>query len=190
MIWILLGKIVLMYKNKHVSMNKKALIAIILVIVLVPTGVYALSPLFFNTMIDEPAPTMKDSKMPIQEKEGTSKPLVTMNQDSIGKMLSSGGFVGRGDQIHDVTGVAKILKDESGLKYLRLENFKSTNGPDLHVYLATDEKASDYVILGKLKANIGNQNYEIPDGVDLAKYHEVLIWCKQFSVLFGSAELA
>jgi electron transfer DM13 len=76
------------------------------------------------------------------------------------------------------------------LKYLRLENFKSTNGPDLHVYLATDEKASDYVILGKLKANIGNQNYEIPDGVDLAKYHEVLIWCKQFSVLFGSAELA
>ena len=180
-----------MYRNKHVLMNKKALIGIIVAVVLVPSGMYALSPLFFNTMIDEPAPTaMKESKMQMQEKEDTSQPQDTMHQDSMGKMLSSGSFVGRGDQIHDVTGVAKILKDESGLKYLRLENFKSTNGPDLHVYLATDEKASDYIILGKLKANIGNQNYEIPDGVDLVKYNKVLIWCKQFSVLFGSAELA
>ncbi|NOJ28474.1 MAG: hypothetical protein DA330_10745, partial [Nitrososphaera sp.] len=41
-----------------------------------------------------------------------------------------------------------------------------------------------------LKANIGNQNYEIPDGVDLEKYNTALVWCKQFSVLFGSADLA
>ncbi len=44
--------------------------------------------------------------------------------------------------------------------------------------------------LGKLKANSGNQNYEIPDGADLSKYNTVLIWCQQFSVLFGSAKLA
>jgi hypothetical protein len=72
---------------------------------------------------------------------------------------------------------------------LRLEEFKSTNGPDLYVYLSTDKQASDFVSLGRLKANIGNQNYDIPSGTDLSKYDTVLVWCKQFSVLFGSAEL-
>jgi hypothetical protein len=50
--------------------------------------------------------------------------------------------------------------------------------------------ASDYVSLGKLKANNGNQNYEIPNDVDLSKYNNVLIWCKTFGVLFGNAELS
>jgi hypothetical protein len=59
----------------------------------------------------------------------------------------------------------------------------------LYVYLATDKSASDFVDLGVLKANIGNQNYEIPEGTDLAKYKTVVIWCKAFSVLFGSADL-
>ena len=64
-----------------------------------------------------------------------------------------------------------------------------TNGPDLYVYLATDKSTSDFVDLGKLKANNGNQNYEVPEGTDLTKYDTVLIWCKSFSVLFGSADL-
>jgi hypothetical protein len=58
------------------------------------------------------------------------------------------------------------------------------------VYLSVDKEASDFVDLGRLKGNIGNQNYDIPAGTDLSKYDTVLIWCKQFSVLFGSAELA
>ena len=72
---------------------------------------------------------------------------------------------------------------------LRLENFRATNGPDLYVYLATDNSASDFVDLGKLKGNIGNQNYDIPEGTDFSRYDTVLIWCKAFSVLFGSAKL-
>ena len=103
--------------------------------------------------------------------------------------LPSGKFVGSGDGIHEVEGDAQILKIGENTNYLRLENFKSTNGPDLFVYLSTDEKASDFVSLGSLKGNIGNQNYKIPEGVDLSKYNKVLIWCKSFSVLFGSAEL-
>jgi hypothetical protein len=58
------------------------------------------------------------------------------------------------------------------------------------VYLSTDDRASEFVNLGNLKANNGNQNYDIPDGTDLEKYNNVLIWCKSFSVLFGSAELS
>ncbi len=53
----------------------------------------------------------------------------------------------------------------------------------------TDKSASDFVDFGRLKANIGNQNYEIPEETDLTKYDTVLIWCKAFSVLFGSADL-
>jgi len=103
--------------------------------------------------------------------------------------LLTGSFVGVGDGIHDAQGIAKVIPIEGGGKVLRLEDLVVTNGPDLYVYLSTDKSASDFVNLGRLKANIGNQNYQIPEGTDLTKYDTVLIWCKAFSVLFGSAEL-
>jgi hypothetical protein len=43
--------------------------------------------------------------------------------------------------------------------------------------------------LGALKGNKGNQNYELPAGVDLSKYRSVVIWCRRFSVPFGAAPL-
>jgi electron transfer DM13 len=99
-------------------------------------------------------------------------------------------FVGVNDGIHNAEGDAKVIQLDDGSNILRLENFKSTNGPDLYVYLSTDKAASDFVNIGRLKGNMGNQNYEIPEGTDLSKYDTVLIWCQAFSVLFGSAELA
>jgi hypothetical protein len=100
-----------------------------------------------------------------------------------------GQFIGAGDGTHNAEGIAREISLEDGTKFIRFENFKVTNGPNLFVYLATDKNVSDFVDLGALKANIGNQNYEIPDGTDLAKYKTVVIWCKAFSVLFGSADL-
>ncbi len=100
-----------------------------------------------------------------------------------------GNFVGSGDGFHKVAGLAKVLTLADGKTFLRLENLKATNGPDLYVYLSTGKGVSDIVNLGKLKGNIGNQNYEIPTGTDLTKYKTVLIWCKAFSTLFGSAKL-
>jgi len=102
----------------------------------------------------------------------------------------TGSFIGAGDGFHNAEGLAKvILVDDSGHTIPRLENFKSTNGPNVHLYLATDKAASNFIDLGRLKANNGNQNYNIPVGTDLAKYNLALIWCKDFSVLFGSAQL-
>lgn len=103
--------------------------------------------------------------------------------------LRRGTFVGVGDGIHNAEGIAKVVQVRDGNNILRLENLHVTNGPDLYVYLATDKSASDFVSLGKLKANNGNQNYEIPSETDLTKYGTALIWCRLFSVLFGSAEL-
>ena len=101
-----------------------------------------------------------------------------------------GNFVDVGDGFHKVEGVAKVIDLADGRTFLRLENLKATNGPDLYVYLSADNDASDIVNLGRLKGNIGNQNYEIPAGTDLSKYNTVLIWCKAFSTLFGSAKLS
>jgi hypothetical protein len=101
-----------------------------------------------------------------------------------------GNFVDAGDGFHMAEGVAKVINLADGRTFLRLENLKATNGPDLYVYLSTDKDASDIVNLGRLKGNIGNQNYEIPAGTDLSKYNTVLIWCKAFSTLFGSAKLS
>jgi hypothetical protein len=102
----------------------------------------------------------------------------------------SGVFLGIGDGIHDVQGKVFTIPLDNGGDVLRLENFKSTNGPDLYVYLSTDKDASEFINLGKLKANNGNQNYEIPNEVNFAEYNRVLIWCKAFGVLFGSAEIS
>ena len=80
---------------------------------------------------------------------------------------------------------------------LRLEDFKVTNGPDLRVILSPaadpgsrDEvSASGYVELGKLKGNIGSQNYPIPDDVDVAAQGSVVIYCRPFHVIFSVATL-
>jgi hypothetical protein len=103
--------------------------------------------------------------------------------------LLTGSFVGLGDGIHDAQGIAKVIPIEGGGNVLRLEDLVVTNGPDLYVYLSTDKSTSDFLNLGRLKANIGNQNYPIPTGTNMSKYDTVLIWCRAFSVLFGSANL-
>jgi len=169
-------------------MNKKIILSAIVAVIVIPFSVYALSPLFINTTIDEKLPEtalVTESETDMMESD-------TMMQDTESRVAVSlsGSFVGVGDGIHDAKGNALVFPLENSQHILRLEDFSSTNGPDLYVYLASDTGASDYVSLGRLKANNGNQNYDIPEGTDLAKYDTVLIWCKQFSVLFGSAKLA
>jgi Electron transfer DM13 len=124
-----------------------------------------------------------------------SKQNSTVNENMSATMTNNtkplmGNFVGSGDGFHKAEGVAKVITPVDGKTFLRLENLKATNGPDLYVYLSTGKDVSDIVNLGRLKGNIGNQNYEIPAGTDLAKYDTVLIWCKAFSTLFGSAKLS
>ena len=90
---------------------------------------------------------------------------------------------------HTTTGTAAVVELAAGGRVLTLTDFETDPGPDLRVYLATDRDASDNVDLDALKGNVGNQQYEIPDDVDLANFDTVVIWCRAFSVEFGSAEL-
>lgn len=118
----------------------------------------------------------------------TNAIVINQNREE-NKNLLVGNFRGVNDGIHNAEGKVKILALSDGSQILRLEDFKSTNGPDVHLYLSTDKQASDFIDLGRLKANIGNQNYQIPINADFNKYKYVLIWCQPFSVLFGSAQL-
>ena len=123
-----------------------------------------------------------------QQQQQQQTNTTTTNAGSV-PTISTGYFIGAGDGFHNVEGLAKIIPLEGGRTILRLEYFKSTNGPNVHIYLATDKVASNFIDLGRLRGNNGNQNYIIPVGTDFTKYDMALIWCKDFSVLFGSAQL-
>lgn len=92
---------------------------------------------------------------------------------------------------HPTSGDALVLGNGTGQRFLRFENFATDNGPDLNVYLVNSSAGdvSDYIDLGDLTGNIGDQNYEIPADVDLDVYDEVVIWCVRFGVGFGDARL-
>jgi hypothetical protein len=98
---------------------------------------------------------------------------------------------------HETKGSATVHQLRDGKKVLRLTEFATSNGPDVRVYLVAAPDASDnetvkkagFVELGKLKGTEGDQNYDIPADLDLAKYRAATIWCKRFSVNFGTAPL-
>ena len=158
---------------------KKSLPIIAAAVIVGFIATFAISPYFTESQVDEALPTGAIIPTMMEEKAMMEEPA-----------YYNGVFVGVGDGIHDAQGDAYTIPLENGSNVLRLENFKSTNGPDLYVYLSTDKHASEFINLGELKANSGNQNYQIPDDVDLEKYNQVLIWCKAFGVLFGNAELS
>lgn len=86
------------------------------------------------------------------------------------------------------SGQAKIYTVGSGSQ-LALENFSSSNGPDLKVYLSKEKDPVNFINLGDLKATGGNQLYDIPNNIKTTDYKYALIYCKRFSHLFGFAEI-
>lgn len=124
-------------------------------------------------------------------------PIVGEVQAAQATLVEQGQFGGAIDPIHHANGTASVYRLADGSEVVRLENFKSTNGPNLYVYLSGNASprnsaglsaAGDFEV-GRLKGNIGNQNYALPTGFDLSKFKSVVIYCKQFHVVFGSAPL-
>lgn len=112
-------------------------------------------------------------------------------------MLATGKLI---THEHETSGTVQIVRLADGRRVLTLENLRTSDGPDLHVWL-TDAPVIDgedgwkvfddgrYTDLGDLKGNIGNQVYPLPDDLELSPYSSVSIWCERFSVSFGAAEL-
>jgi hypothetical protein len=110
--------------------------------------------------------------------------------------VEAGSFHGK---VHKTSGKATIYKEADGRLVLRLTNFKTSNGPDVHVVLIAAKDADDdanflkssteKLELGSLKGNEGDQNYDLPAGTDLDKFQTVSIYCERFNANFGAAPL-
>ena len=145
---------------------------------------YAFRPelLFVNKTVNEALPTAQSASMAMAK---STEPMV----------LAKGDFRGLA---HETKGAATVHQLGEGKRVLRLTNFETSNGPDVHVYLVAAEVAKDnatvkqagFIDLGSLKGNKGDQNYDIPGDADLNKYKSVSIWCARFGVNFGAASLA
>ena len=109
-------------------------------------------------------------------------------------IITKGNFKGLA---HETSGLASIYRLGDGKLTLRLSEFATSNGPDVHVYLVATEvekgndavKQAGFIDLGSIKGNIGDQNYEIPTDVDVSGFGAVWIYCVAFSVNFATATL-
>ncbi|MEX1064317.1 MAG: DM13 domain-containing protein [Candidatus Paceibacterota bacterium] len=171
---------------------KKVIIVIIIAVIGVGiyyTGIYTY---FQEDMVDEKIPEFVSDPEPTTTPDGeTPAPTPTPQINTV----KQGNFVDA-DFIHKGSGQASVLEYPDGRKILRFENFETINGPDLFVYLSETQNPGgnvnslgSYIDLGRLKGNKGNQNYELPDGINIDSFGSVVIWCKQFSVLFPYAIL-
>ena len=151
-------------------------VAIGLVLVVLAGAWFAFRPekLFINQKVNEQFPTVAAANSPA--------PIATGMFHSVA---------------HETSGNATIYQLPDGKRTLRLTDFKTSNGPDVQVYLVAAPDAQDndtvtragFVQLGALKGNIGDQNYDVAADVDLSKYQSVTIWCRRFSVNFATAPL-
>ena len=149
------------------SINRRLAVLILSVVIASPIVYWLASPLFINVRVSEPLPS-------------TGQELTS---------LTKGMFIDA-DSFHKTSGAVTIFQSTNGSRLVQLTDFKTTNGPDLFVYLATDTTAKDSISVGPLKGNIGDQHYLLSSDVDLSRYRYTLIWCRTFAVLFGSAQLS
>ena len=196
----------------------KAIAVIIAALVIIPGAALAwwlASPLFIDRTVDEEFPALTNAVMPagmeMAEAQATMESAMDAPteveeemMEAMGAMLAPDAVkVGQfrdGDSFHRGSGNATIYDLGTDGFVLRFEEFNVINGPDLRVLLTThpdpmtrsDVHADDvtYVELGKLKGNVGNQNYLIPDDVNVDDHHSVVIYCKPFQVVFAVAPLA
>ena len=93
---------------------------------------------------------------------------------------------------HETNGVASVVRLPGGRRMLTLTRFSTSPGPDVRVRIVPghtdDGGAKGNVDLGGLKGDKGDQQYELPAGLD-PKGYSVVIWCRAFSAVFGSAFL-
>ena len=143
-------------------------------------GAYLGPSQFFDDEVDEQVAAVAPAA---QATDSTSTPR--------NRRLAAGRFDSVG---HEARGTATAIRLAEGGRVLTLTGFEVDNGPDLRVYLVagparSEAAVDDYVDLGALKGNKGNQQYAIPRSVDLDRYSTVVVWCRAFSVLFARAPL-
>ena len=183
---------------------------------IIGVAVWLLLPVFFDKTVIEEFPLAHTAEMPVGISRGEveeimavmaklDQPMTEQMPEATSQATSGGdepvalktGQFADADRFHKGEGVAKIYLLPDGSHLFRVESLKVTNGPDLRVYLSPhpnpgssgDVTQEGSIELGKLKGNIGDQNYPIPEGVDPSKFNSAIIYCKPFRVIFSVASL-
>jgi hypothetical protein len=195
--------------------NKRAIYLVIALIGVIglAAGWYLASPLIIDRTVDEELPFEVPSaeelaQMSEAQRSEIEEELLAAADTMPDKMMDDAMPDGEeivilkeamfedADRAHKGSGTAKILQTPAGERLLRFEEFSVANGPDLHVILSDNpfptsrDDVGTYVDLGELKGNIGNQNYEIPNDLNLDQYKSVVIYCMPFHVVFSIGTLA
>lgn len=177
--------------------KKLPLLMVSVLILIVSIAIYAFINLFKHSQVPHIDQAGTDSYH-LQDMIAHGDPslsgspsLSDLKTDSV-TILSSGSFT-RFDPVHYASGQALVYQTPEG-PFLKLENFSTSNGPDLFVYLSSSpdinsikSNLAESVSLGKLKSISGDQIYRLPD--DFSLYPSVVIWCRAFSVNFSVATL-
>ncbi len=161
--------------------------------IVVTLVVFQPQKLYINTTVDEALPLVGTAAAQAPPSSAASGGRATTATPAGPRTLASGRFHG---VEHPSSGRALVIALPNGSRVLRLEQFRTSNGPDVHVYLAEGSGDPDRATftrqaaeLGGLKGNIGNQNYALPAGLDVARFHSAVVWCRRFSVAFAVAPL-
>ena len=192
--------------------GRTGVLAVAAFAVLAPTAWYFGSPLFLRTELQEPPPAaVIGSPIPSADEPVTVAPVASAPagpasappsalpsappstlapSPAAAPLVRSGTFVGA-DDFHFGRGRATLTEAADGSHTLRFDRFSVRNGPDLFVYLSPDARgyATGAIELGRLRATDGSFNTPIPAVTDVSTARSVVIWCKEFAVLFAVAAL-
>ena len=193
-------------------MRKRNLLLLVGAIALIPVLLLAwwlLSPLFISQTVAEEFPraanavlpdtmTMADAEAEMLAMETVDRPVTPEPMPPAAPVAIATGSFRDADSFHRGSGTATIYRSADGSHFLRFEDFRVTNGPDLRVLLAQaadpqsrgELQDAGYIHLAELKGNVGSQNYELPSEVDpAAAGGSVIIYCQPFQVIFSVAPL-
>jgi len=158
-------------------------------VVAAAAAVLVIAPTLFDKEVDERVVTGTPASQASPPEDRAQRDGEAAPRGNV--QLASGSF---GPIAHPGTGAAAVVELPPGERVLTLTDFETDPGPDLRLYVSTGDPASgdlgDFEDLGALKGNVGNQQYSLPNGLDLRRYSTVVVWCRAFSVAFTSAPLA
>lgn len=96
----------------------------------------------------------------------------------------------RGINGYRAEGNTELVEANGELTLSLLDNFSTSNGPGLYLYLSNNESSiSGGIEVGELRNNSGADSYAVPAGITFSQYSHVIIYCKPFGVGFATAAL-
>jgi hypothetical protein len=186
---VLVTRVLLPRLVKRVALRRIVTLAVVAGVVW-----YAVVPAFRDQRFEEPL-LGAASPAPVPAERGAPAPAPAAPADQAPapspgpERLAAGPLDGIG---HRATGTAALYRLADGTHFVRLEDIDVQGAPDVFVHLVPAGAQDDPdggTDLGRLKGNRGSQNYVVPDGIDTARHHGVLLWCRMFSTPIAAAAL-